>query len=100
VYENEDQLLIVADVPGVPTDGFNLSFENGTLRLEAKRPAASGEHAAPALAREYEEVDYAATFRVPAAIDTAQIAAESKAGTILIRLPKAAAAKPRKITVS
>jgi HSP20 family molecular chaperone IbpA len=39
------------------------------------------------------------TFRVPAGIDTATISAETKNGTLVVRLPKAAAAKPRKIAV-
>ena len=39
VLENADELLIVADVPGVPGDGIDLLVENGTLTLRAKRSA-------------------------------------------------------------
>ena len=53
----------------------------------------------PALVREYEETDFVATFRIPAGIDTAAITAETKNGTLVVRLPKAAAAKARKIVV-
>ena len=49
--------------------------------------------------REYDETDFVATFRIPAGIDTTAIAAETKNGTLLVRLPKAAAAKARKIVV-
>jgi HSP20 family protein len=97
VLENADELLIVADVPGVPGGGIELRVENGTLTLHAKRSAPSEE--SPALVREYDEVDYATTFRIPAGIDTGAISAETKNGTLVVRLPKAAAAKPRKITV-
>ena len=97
VFENADELQIVADVPGVPADGFDLSVENGTLTLTARRKRGSDE--SPALAREYDEVDFAATFRIPAGIDGGQIAAETRNGTLVVRLPKAAASKPRKVAV-
>jgi HSP20 family protein len=100
VFENDDELLIVADVPGTPGDGIDLRVENGTLRLEARRPAERTElEASPALVREYEEVDYVTTFRIPAAIDAAGIDAQTKNGTLFVKLPKAAAAKSRKIAV-
>jgi HSP20 family molecular chaperone IbpA len=97
VFENADELLIVADVPGVRGDGFELRVENDTLTLDARRDS-EGEKW-PALAREYEEVDYSATFRIPAGIDAGAITAETRNGTLSVRLPKAAAAKPRKISV-
>ncbi len=97
VFENADELLIVAEVPGVSSDGIELRVENDTLILQAKR--APEKDSWPALAREYEEVDYATRFRIPAGIDSSAIAAETKNGTLTVRLPKAAAAKPRKIAV-
>ncbi|HEY3816352.1 MAG TPA: Hsp20/alpha crystallin family protein [Polyangiaceae bacterium] len=101
VFENADELLIVADVPGVPNDGIDLRCENDTLTLTARRTGRVGGDAgaAPALVREYDEVDFAATYRIPAGIDAAAITAQTKNGTLLVRLPKAAAAKARKIVV-
>ncbi|HEY1690821.1 MAG TPA: Hsp20/alpha crystallin family protein [Polyangiaceae bacterium] len=98
VFENADELLIVADVPGVANDGIDLRVENDTLTLVARPPAADVQRS-PALVREFDEVDFAATYRIPAGIDTAAIAAETKNGTLVVRLPKAAAAKARTIVV-
>jgi|HubBroStandDraft_2_1064218.scaffolds.fasta_scaffold413585_2 HSP20 family protein len=98
VFENADELLIVADVPGVPNDGIDLRVENDTLTLVARRPDGSGGDA-PALVREYAEVDFTATFRIPAGIDTAGIVAETRNGTLVVRMPKSAAAKARRIVV-
>ena len=98
VFENADELLIVADVPGVPDDGIDLQVENDTLTLAARRPDPKAAEP-PALVREYEEVDFVATFRIPAGIDASGIVAETRSGTLLVRLPKAAAAKSRKIVV-
>ncbi|MDP9033196.1 MAG: Hsp20/alpha crystallin family protein [Myxococcota bacterium] len=98
VFENADELLLAADVPGVASAGIDLRVENDMLLLEARRSVTQSD--SPALSREYEEVDFATTFRIPAGIDTGAIAAETKNGTLRIRLPKAAAAKPRKIAVT
>jgi hypothetical protein len=69
---------------------------HGTLTLEAKRATENG---GPALAREYDEADFARSFRIPAGIDAVNIKAEAKNGTVLVRLPKIAAVKARKIAV-
>ncbi len=97
VFENADELLIVADVPGVPNDGIDLRVENGVLTLTARRPERHEEP--PALVREFDEVDFRATYRIPTGIDTGAIAAETKNGTLVVHLPKAAAVKARKIVV-
>ena len=97
LFESADDLLLIADVPGVPGGGIELRVENGTLTLEAKHQSAKSD--SPALLREYDEVDFATTFRIPAGIDTAAISAETKNGTLVVRMPKSVAAKPRKITV-
>lgn len=96
VFENADEVLVVADVPGVASDQIDVNVENGTLTLKARRTAESG---GTALAREYDAHDYARSFRIPAGIDAANISAEAKNGTVLVRLPKIAAVKPRKIAV-
>jgi HSP20 family protein len=96
VFENGDEVLVVADVPGVPGEAIDVRIENDTLTLDAKRHSA---HGSPALSREYDELTFSRAFRIPAGIDAVNINAEAKNGTLVVRLPKAAAAKPRKVTV-
>jgi HSP20 family molecular chaperone IbpA len=96
--ESADNVLVVADIPGASAETIDVRVENDTLTLQAKRPA-NAQESGPALAREYEEVDFARSFRIPAGIDAANITAEAKNGTVVVRLPKAAAAKTRKIDV-
>jgi HSP20 family molecular chaperone IbpA len=97
ILENADEVLLVADVPGFEAAAIDVRVENDTLTLEAKHPSGPGD--TPALAREYEETDFARSFRIPAGIDAAGIKAEVRKGTVVVRLTKAAAAKPRKIAV-
>lgn len=96
VFENADEVLVVADVPGVPGDQLDVRVENGTLTLQARSVADTG---GTALAREYEVADFARSFRIPSGVDAGNISAEAKNGTLHVRLPKIAAVKPRKIAV-
>lgn len=95
IYENESEVLLVADLPGVSSEGLELSFDKGQLTLEGHRRA---ETTRP-VAAEFRPVDYRRTFVLPDGIDSARIAAELKAGVLHVHLPKAEPLKPRKIEV-
>jgi HSP20 family molecular chaperone IbpA len=99
VLENAEEVLVVADIPGVRGEDVDVRVENDTLTLETRRGAPAGAQQGPALLREYDEVDYTRAFRIPAGIDVSQVSAETKNGTLTVRLPKSAAAKARKISV-
>jgi HSP20 family molecular chaperone IbpA len=49
--------------------------------------------------KDFDDTLRVATFRIPAGVDAAGITAETRSGTLVVRLPKAAAAKSRKIVV-
>jgi len=87
IYEGTDELLLLADLPGVEPDGLTVSFEAPELRIEGRR--GSGDTASV----------YSRTFRVSEQIDPNAINAELAAGVLKLRLGKAAHTKPRKIEV-
>lgn len=87
IYEGNDELLLLADLPGVEPEGLSVSFEAPELRIEGRRGA--GEAASV----------YSRTFRVSEQIDPNGISAELTAGVLKLRLAKAAHTKPRKIEV-
>lgn len=96
VFEDKDELLILADVPGVKKEDFSIHLEKGKLTIEARRnePAEGN-----LLASEYRPLDYRRTFLVPQGIDADKIVAELKQGVLRLHLPKAAALKPRQIQI-
>ena len=98
IYENDDEMLVVADVPGVASDGVHLNFENSQLVIEAS--ATPPEVDGSALFREFANVDYRRTFQLAPGIDADKISAELSGGTLKIHLPKSAALKPRQIPVT
>jgi HSP20 family molecular chaperone IbpA len=87
IYEGSDELLLLADLPGVEPDGLSVSFEAPELKIEGRRGA--GDTASV----------YTRTFRVSEQIDPNGISAELSAGVLKLRLAKAAHTKPRKIEV-
>jgi HSP20 family protein len=87
IYEGPDELLLLADLPGVEREGLSVSFEASELKIEGRRGA--GDTASV----------YTRTFRVSEQIDPNGISAELAAGVLKLRLAKAAHTKPRKIEV-
>jgi HSP20 family protein len=97
VYENDDEILVVAEVPGVTADALAVKLENGELTVKARRDA-SVEGATP-IATEYEACDYHRRFAVPGGIDAGKISADLKHGELWLHLPKSETHKPRQIAV-
>jgi HSP20 family molecular chaperone IbpA len=97
IYENEQEYLVLADLPGVPNDGIEIRFEKGELSLYARRSesGARGE----TIGSEIAGADYRRLFTIPETVDSERIDAKLQAGVLHLVLPKASKAKPRQITV-
>lgn len=97
VYENNDEILIVADVPGVTSDALDIHLDKGELSIAARRdlPVKEGSF----LGVEYRGCDIQRRFAMPGGIDADKISAELRNGVLLLHLPKAEALKPRQIAV-
>ncbi|MFT3773517.1 MAG: Hsp20/alpha crystallin family protein [Minicystis sp.] len=90
IYENKDEILILADVPGVSQDELAIHFDKDELTIEAHRAQTSGDPA----------FDYKRMFVVPRGIDAERIAASIQNGVLRLTLPKSASMKPRQISVT
>jgi len=96
IYENKEEVLLLADLPGVAPDALKINLDNDELTLEARRDL-PGEGAL--LSAEYRACDYRRSFVVPSGIDASKIAAELKNGILHLHLPKSEDVKPRQISV-
>lgn len=96
VYENGDELLLVADMPGATHEGIDVQLDKGQLTIRAKR---SEEPTGAPIAAEFRPRDYFRIFSVPQGIDAAKIDAQLTAGVLHLRLPKSESLKPRRIEV-
>lgn len=96
IYENEDEILLHADMPGVEKDNIKVNVDNGTLTLSSVRKL---ETKGAAIWEEFGDVEYKRSFSVPQTIDVSKVDAELKGGVLRLHLPKSEAAKPRQIEV-
>jgi HSP20 family protein len=92
VYENEDEFLLVADLPGVDPSALSIELEESNLHVEGwQNPDWTGAMQA---------VRFERSFRIPDLIADDGVSAELRSGVLEIHLRKRETAKPRRITVS
>jgi HSP20 family protein len=99
ILEQNDELLLFADVPGANGDTIDVNFEDGTLEIRAAISPRHGD-GQTCLLREYGVGDYYRSFQISEAIDASKISAECADGVLTLHLPKTEAVKPRKIAVA
>jgi len=98
IREENDELLVLADIPGTTGENIAIDFRDGTLTIHAKVPPRE-QPGANYLLQEYGVGDYYRTFQVSEVIDASKIVAEYHDGVLTLHLPKAESARPRKISV-
>ena len=98
IVERGEELLIYADLPGVPADQLDIRFEDGVLTIHARVPGRQDESTGYLL-QEYGAGDFYRTFQVSEIVDPTRISAELTGGVLTLHLPKVEAVKPRKIDV-
>lgn len=98
IIEKPDELTLFADIPGASAESIEVSFENGVLTLHAA-VADRQTDLTRYVWREYGVGDFYRTFQVTEEVDSTRITAEYHDGVLVLHLPKAEAAKPRRISV-
>ena len=96
IYEDEDGLVVLADLPGIAPAALDVRVEQRALTITAHAqtaPSGSPVHL------EYELAGYFRQFQLPEEVDSARIQAELKQGVLRLRLPRAAEEQPRRIEV-
>jgi HSP20 family protein len=96
IYETRDNIVVLAEMPGVAPDGVDITLERRLLTIRGR--SAANEHTG--YQRVYSECangDYERVFTLSENIDRDRIAATLKDGVLHLVLPKAESAKARKI---
>jgi HSP20 family protein len=99
IYEADDQIVIVADVPGAGEDSVEITLDKSILTINAFVEPYQPEGHSLSLA-EYEVGDYQRSFRLSDEIDREKIQATIRDGVLRLYLPKEAEARARKIAVT
>ncbi len=97
VAENKDGFVVTLDVPGVGKDALDVTLDDRTLTVVGRRESGPvGE----TLHRESKAAGFRRAFTLGESIDPKGISANLRDGVATLTLPKAVAAKPRKISVA
>lgn len=98
IYETEDALVMLADMPGVDENSVDITLEKNVLSINGYVEPAQPDNYSLAYA-EYGVGDYQRSFTLSDEIDRDKIEAIVQNGVLRLHLPKAGPAKTRKITV-
>lgn len=98
IYENEDALTVILEMPGVARDNVKVGVEDGVLNVEGQLDLSKYQGLRP-LYTEYNIGHYARSFHLSSKIDQHKITASMKDGVLSLTLPKVEESKPRKIEV-
>jgi HSP20 family protein len=98
IFETEDGLTVVMEVPGVDREAIDINVENDVLKIEAKIDPSKYEGMEP-LYTEYNVGHFARSFALSNKIDQQQISAKLEDGVLTLSLKKTQEAIPRKISV-
>jgi len=97
IYETEDALVVVVDLPGVGKNGVDIRVEDGLLSIKGQ---ADYKSPANTLMEEFNLQGYFRQFQLSDEIDQKKISGELKNGVLTLRLVKAEKSKPKQIPVT
>jgi HSP20 family protein len=102
IRENENELVVKADIPDLKFEDIDVRMENGTLTISGERKFEKHEEGKESggwhrVERSYGKFERA--FTLPETVDPEGVKADYKNGTLTITLPKKEIAKPRQVKV-
>ena len=100
VYEDEHEVSLKLEVPGVDEKDLDIRVENNTLTVTGERKFEKEEKEENFRRIERQYGSFTRTFTLPTTVDAEQVKASYDKGILKISLPKKAEAKPKQIKIS
>jgi HSP20 family molecular chaperone IbpA len=97
IYETDDSLSVVMEMPGVEKNKLTVALENGVLRVDGQIDFSKYEEMEPVYT-EYNVGHYTRSFTLSNKIDQEKISAQLEDGVLTLTLPKAKEAQPRRFS--
>ena len=99
IYENGDNLVLKAELPGINPDDVEIRVEDNTLYLKGERKFEK-----EVKEQNYHRVErsygtFTRTFSLPNSVDADKVAANYKDGVLTLTMPKKEEAKPKTIKI-
>jgi HSP20 family protein len=100
VYEDEHQVTLKIEVPGIDEKDIDIQVENNILTVHGERKIEKEEKEENYRRVERQYGSFTRTFTLPTTVDTESVSATYDKGVLKIALPKKAEAKPKQIKVN
>jgi HSP20 family molecular chaperone IbpA len=98
IYETDEALSVVMEMPGVEKKDLDVALENGVLRVDGRIDFTKYESMEPVYT-EYNVGHYTRSFTLSNKVDQDRISAQLDDGVLTLTLPKAKEVQPRRIAI-
>ena len=99
VYEYDDKIGIVAEIPGLNKKQLNVDVEDGVLTISGDKHSTFEDDGAKVIRRELKQSSFKRSFELGELLDGDNIAANFKDGVLSVSIPKVEPEKPKKTFV-
>jgi HSP20 family protein len=100
IYEDEHNITLKLDVPGIDEEDIDVRIENTTLTVQGERKIEKEEKEENFRRVERQYGSFTRSFTLPSSVDPGQVSAHYDQGVLKISLAKKAEAKPKTIKVN
>jgi HSP20 family protein len=100
VVEGDDEILVLADLPGCDADLLEVSVTGNMLTIKGHKPGAPAEEHRAVYSSERPAGDFSRSIPLPASVNPEAVSAVARDGVLTVRLTKNERAKSRHIRVS
>jgi HSP20 family protein len=100
IYEDEHNITLKLEVPGIDEKDIDVSVENSTLTVHGERKIEKEEKEENFRRIERQYGSFTRSFTLPSSVDSGQVSAHYDKGILKIKLAKKAEAKPKQIKVN
>ena len=100
VYQDKDNVLVKAELPGMKKEDIKLSLNEGVLTVSGERRHEKAHDEKSRVRSERFFGRFERTITLPVQVDGTRVAASYEDGILTVTLPKAEAAKPRQIEIA
>lgn len=100
VFDDKDNFVVKAELPGMKKEDINLSLHDGVLTISGERKFERENKEGETFRSERYFGKFQRSVTLPAAVDANKVSASYKDGVLSVELAKAEEAKPKQIAVS
>ena len=100
LFEDKDNLIVKAELPGMKREEIDISFHDGTLTISGERKYEEKNQDSEPYRSERFFVRFHRTLALPKPVQSDKATANYKDGILTVMLPKTEEAKPKQIQVN